>query len=130
MGKSYTHLSLEERCLLQTQLEMGFSPAAIAAGLKRARSTITREMARNGWRSEPSPRLRGRPRKAGGYRSAQAQDRACRLAAKPRVERKLTPDSALFEQVVGFLRQGSLFQSKDEPEGGEGRAKFGKSFLF
>jgi len=24
----------------------------------------------------------------------------------------------------------SLFQSKDEPEGGEGRAKFGKSFLF
>ena len=38
MGKSYSHLSLAERALLQTQLE-----------LQRARSTITREMARNGW---------------------------------------------------------------------------------
>ena len=27
-------------------------------------------------------------------------------------------------------QERSLFQSKDEPEGGEGRAKFGKSFLF
>jgi IS30 family transposase len=106
MDKSYTHLSLEERCLLQTQLEMGWSPAALAAGLQRARSTVSREMARNGWRPEPSQRRRGRPLKAGGYRSAQAQDRARRLAAKPRVERKLAPASALFEQVVGFLRQG------------------------
>jgi hypothetical protein len=40
MGKSYTHLSLEERCLLQAQLEMGL--------------TVSREMARNGWRSEPA----------------------------------------------------------------------------
>ena len=43
MGKSYTHLNLEERCLLQTQFEMGLSPAAIAVGLKRARSTVFRE---------------------------------------------------------------------------------------
>jgi integrase len=49
MGKSYSHLSLAERALLQTQLELRCRPAAIAAGLQRARSTITREMARNGW---------------------------------------------------------------------------------
>jgi len=64
MGKAYRHLSLEERTLLQTQLVMGWSPAAIAAGLQRARSTITREMARNGWRATPARRPRGRPRKA------------------------------------------------------------------
>jgi IS30 family transposase len=33
MGKSYTHLSLEERCLLQAQLEMGLSPEQIASTL-------------------------------------------------------------------------------------------------
>jgi len=106
MGKSYTHLSLAERCLLQTQLEMGLSPAAIAAGLKRARSTVTREMRRNGWRPEPADPQRGRPRKAGGYRAAQAQLGARQLAAKPRVECKLVPGTALFEKVVGYLRQG------------------------
>jgi len=106
MGKSYTHLNLEERCLLQTQLEMGWSPAAIAAGLQRARSSVTREMARNGWRADPAVRQRGRPRKAGGYRAAEAHQRAVHLAAKPRVERKLTPGSALFEKVVSYLRQG------------------------
>ena len=55
-GKSYKHLSFEERALLQTQLVMGWSPAAIAAKLQRARSTITREMARNGWQAEPGIR--------------------------------------------------------------------------
>jgi IS30 family transposase len=56
MGKCYKHLSLEERALLQTQLEMGWSSAAIAAELQRARSTITREMARNGWRTPQNTR--------------------------------------------------------------------------
>jgi len=106
MGKAYRHLSFEERTLLQTQLVMGWSPAAIAAGLQRARSTITREMARNGWRATPARRPRGRPRKAGGYRAAAAQQRAAELAAKPRLERKLAPGSPLFDQVVGHLRQG------------------------
>ncbi|HUV71176.1 MAG TPA: helix-turn-helix domain-containing protein [Terracidiphilus sp.] len=69
MGKSYTQLSLAERALLQTQLGLRWSPAAIAAGLQRARSTITREIARNGWLPEPEIALRGRPRVAGGYRA-------------------------------------------------------------
>ena len=106
MGNRYSHLSLEERTLLQTQLEMGLSPAAIAAGLKRARSTVTREMARNGWLADAVERGRGRPRKAGGYRARMAQQRAAFLAAKPRTERKLRPGTPLFGQVVGYLRQG------------------------
>jgi hypothetical protein len=36
MGKQYTQLSLNERIFLQSQLELGFRPAAIAAGLKRS----------------------------------------------------------------------------------------------
>ena len=106
MGKSYKHLSLEERALLQTQLEMGWSPAAIAAGLQRARSSVTREMARNGWMPEPAVRGRGRPRKAGGYRAARAQERAAELAANPRLERKMPPGSPLFDHVVAHLRRG------------------------
>jgi IS30 family transposase len=66
MGKIYQHLFLEERSLIQTQLSMGFSPAAIAAGLKRARSTVTREMYRNGWRPAVQRAHLGRPPIAGG----------------------------------------------------------------
>src|ERR1035441_6058222 len=106
MGNSYKQLSLAERALLQTQLVLRWSPAAIAAGLQRARSTITREMARNGWLPEPQIALRGRPRVAGGYCAEAAQERAARLAVKPRVVRKLVAGSALFGLVVAHLRCG------------------------
>ena len=106
MGKPYKQLSFEERALLQTQLVLCWSPAAIAAGLQRARSTVTREMLRNGWRPEPEVALRGRPRIAGGYRAVAAQQRALTLSAKPRVVRKLVVGSALFHLVVGHLRRG------------------------
>src|ERR1035437_8769571 len=106
MGDGYTQLSFGERALLQTQLVLGWSPAAIAAGLQRARSTVTREMARNGWRPEPGVARRGRPRVAGGYRAITAQQRACNLSAKLRVERKLVVGSALFHLVVEHLRRG------------------------
>jgi len=106
MGKSYSHLSLADRALLQTQLELRCSPAAIAAGLQRARSTITREMARNGWRPATAPRGPGRPRLLDGYQAQRAHERAAKLAAKPRVERKLVPGSALFGLVVEQLRRG------------------------
>jgi len=59
MGKSYKQLSFVERALIQTQLVLRWSPAAIAAGLQRARSTVTREMARNGWLPEPEIVQRG-----------------------------------------------------------------------
>jgi IS30 family transposase len=106
MGKSYKHLTLVERTLLQTQLVLRWSPAAIAAGLQRARSTITREMARNGRQPEPKIVLRGRPKVAGGYRAEVAHERANALSSKPRVVRKLVVGSALFMQVVEHLRRG------------------------
>ena len=35
MGKVYKQLSIEERTMIQTQLEMGIKPAAIAKGLEK-----------------------------------------------------------------------------------------------
>ncbi len=49
MAKGYLHLTGDERCLIQAQLSLRQSPAVIAAGLCRSRSTVTREIARNGW---------------------------------------------------------------------------------
>ncbi len=106
MGKSYKQLSFVERALIQTQLVLRWIPAAIAAGIHRVRSTITRKMARNGWLPEPEIALRGRPRMAGGYRAKAAQQRTVSLSAQPRVMRKLVVDSPLFHPVVEYLRQG------------------------
>src|SRR5690349_11894392 len=104
MGKIYCHLDLQERALIETQLALGMRPAAIAAGLMRARSTVTREMLRNGWK--PERVHRGRPTIAGGYRSIQASRRAYALAVKPRVASKLVPGNPLWITVVDYLRQG------------------------
>ena len=65
MGKSYKQVSFVERALIQTQLVLRWSPAAIAAGLQRARTTVTCEMVRKGWQPEPKLARRGRPPVAG-----------------------------------------------------------------
>ena len=49
MAMGYSPLKVEDRCLIQAQLSLCWSPAAIAAGLGRSRSMIPREIARNGW---------------------------------------------------------------------------------
>jgi IS30 family transposase len=104
MKKIYRHLDLQERALIETQLAFGMRPAAIAVGLMRARSTVTREMLRNGWK--PERVHRGRPTISGGYRSVQASRRAHALAIKPRVASKLVPGNSLWITVVDYLRQG------------------------
>jgi IS30 family transposase len=104
MAKRYGHLDVQERALIETQLMLGMSPAAIAAGLMRARSTVTREMHRNGWK--PAWVHCGRPTVAGGYRALQASRRARVLVVKPRVPRKLVPGNPLWIIVVDHLRQG------------------------
>jgi IS30 family transposase len=106
MGKHYVQLSIEERAIIQTQLEMGLRPSAIAASLRRSRSTVFREIQRNGWRPAPLPRGRGRPLVAGGYRAEDAQRRARRCSAKPRVERRLQPGSPLWSLVLAYLKAG------------------------
>ena len=47
MGKCYEQLSLSERIYIQSQLELGFKVAAIAAASKREPSTVSRELRRN-----------------------------------------------------------------------------------
>ena len=106
MPKKYTHLSLEERALIQTQLLQGFKPAVIAAGLNRHRSCITRELARNGWQRPSTIRVVGRPPIAGGYSIDRAHTRAQSLTAKPRVPRKLVVGNALWNKVADGLRSG------------------------
>ena len=106
MGRSYLHLSVEERAVIETQLRLGLSPAAIAVGLMRASSTIYREILRNGWLADSEQAGGGRRRIAGGYRCLVADRRARLLAAKPRVLRKLVPGNPLWTVVVDHLRQG------------------------
>jgi len=106
MGKIYQQLSIEERTMIQTQLEMGIRPAAIAMGLNRSASTLSRELRRNGWVRPPARRGPGRPAVAGGYRACIAQNRAQALTVTPRVERRLRPGTALWKQVRRCLKAG------------------------
>ncbi len=76
MGKKYKQITLSDRTLIQTQLQQGFSPAMIAESLGRHRSSITRELARNGWEPTPTVRSVGRPPLSGGYSSSQANQRS------------------------------------------------------
>jgi IS30 family transposase len=98
MARTFHHLDLSERVLIQAQLTMGMRPGAIAAGLMRARSTITREIRRNGWQSH----LR-KGAIAGGYRCLKADRRARVLAVKPRRRRKLELGNPLWINVVEHL---------------------------
>src|SRR3972149_8409470 len=72
MGKIYKQLSIEERTMIQTQLEMGIKPAAIALGLNRWASTLARELRRNGWARPKARRGPGRPAGGGGCPAAAA----------------------------------------------------------
>lgn len=106
MSENYHHLSLEERAVIQAKLELGLKPSEIAKDIGRHRSTLSRELKRNGWKASSEPRSVGRPPIAGGYRCGTAHKRASELASKPRVERKLVVGNALWERVTDGLRRG------------------------
>jgi transposase, IS30 family len=106
MSKQYPHLVMQERALIEAQLGLGVKPSAIALGLGRSRSTVTREMQRNGWKPPSAPLWRGQARIAGGYRCVRAEERARRLAAVPRVVRKLVPGNPLWDLMEKHLRAG------------------------
>lgn len=106
MIKKYKHITLDDRTLIQTQLQQGFKPAAIAASLNRPRSCISRELARNGWKAATVTRPVGRPAVAGGYSSSRANIRARRLSVMPRVKRKLVFGNPLWNKVSDGLQQG------------------------
>ena len=104
MGRMYKQLSIEERTMIQTQLEMGIKPAAIAMGLGRSASTLSRELSRNGWVQPKARREQGRPLMAGGYRYGAAHQRAHACTTKPRVECRLRPGTPLWERVCHYLK--------------------------
>lgn len=106
MGKIYEQLSIEERTKIQMQLADGVRPAAIALGLNRSPSTISRELHRNNWLRPKARRGPGRPPVAGGYRSEVAHKRARTCAVIPRRERRLRPGTALWGQVMGYMKEG------------------------
>jgi len=106
MGKNYCQLSIEERTMIQTQLEMGIKPTVIASGLNRSASTLSRELSRNGWVPAKACRGPGRRPKAGGYRAVEAQERAHSCTVTPHVERRLRPETPLWRRVVRYLKKG------------------------
>lgn len=105
MATVYVHLSMAERVVIESQLRVGICPGAIAAVLCRPRSTVLREIRRNGWQQDPSLK-RGPRRIAGGYRAVAADRRARRLAHVPRRQRRLAPGTELWEQVTAMLLGG------------------------
>ena len=72
----YQHLAIEEREELAIGLERGWSLRAMARRLQRSASTLSREVARNGF-----PGL--------GYRASEAHQRAQARGGRPRCQRKL-----------------------------------------
>ena len=106
MGKNYKQLSIEERTMIQTQLEMGIKPAAIALGLHRSASTLSRELHRNGRTRPGARRGPGRAPVAGGYRADTAHRRARICTVTPRVDRRLRPGTALWKPVLRYLKAG------------------------
>ena len=99
MSRGYVHLDELERIAIGVWLGQGLRVSRIALALGRSRSTILRELRRNGWKGK-------RGGLELGYDPIQAERRARRLAHQPRVMRKLEVGSRLWGRVVGFLRQG------------------------
>ena len=106
MGKNYSHMSCEERTMIQLSLEQGCTLRAIARSVQRAPSSISRELGRNGW-SNPAtaPKKRGRPLVAGGYRAPLAQQRATALSSTARCPSRLALDGPLWVHVERLLRK-------------------------
>ena len=90
MGTKYGHLTIEDRCEIARLHTAGHSVRQIAAGLDRAPSTITRELRRNGSKTQ-------------GYQPNYAHQQArARRWCGSRLER----DHHLREQVLLRLKQG------------------------
>ena len=105
MEKTYTHLSCEERTMIQLSLEQGCKLRAIARSLQRSPSTISRELKRNDWRNpDTRPKHPGRPPVAGGYRAPAAHQRAHALARIARFPGRLIANGRLWPQVAQLLR--------------------------
>lgn len=105
MTTEYAHLSAEERGAIMAMKQQGCTTRLIGRTLKRAPSTVSRELLRNGWRSPSQDVRMGRPLIAEGYNAVQAGKRARRVRRAARQPRKLCNGSALWCRVRGMLDQ-------------------------
>ncbi len=94
MGSIYNHLTAAERTTLMVMRAEGSSQTAIAEYLRRDRSTICRELARNSGSQ------------VAGYDAVLADARARDLRAAPATHPKLGPDTPLFAVVHDQLLDG------------------------
>ena len=106
MGKGYSHLDIRERAVIEMNLALGKRPGAIAIFLSRARSTILREIRRNGWRRPSVLPRSGHKMPDGRLSTSLADRRAQRMARRARVKRKLVPGAALWSLMEKHLRLG------------------------
>jgi IS30 family transposase len=97
MGMSYSHLTAAERTTLMVMLAEGSSQSAVAAYLRRDRSTISRELARNGTDDITTRQP---------YDAVVADQRARALREAPAQFPKLGADTPLFAVVADQLREG------------------------
>jgi IS30 family transposase len=91
MGQKYQHMSASERNYLQSSLNKGHSQSAIALALQRSRSTISRELARNG-------------RARSEYDAVDAREAVG--ARRRRGPRKLREGTALHSYAFSHIRLG------------------------
>jgi len=95
METIYKHLSCEERTMIQPSLEQ-----------RCTLSSVCRELKRNGWRNPAlTPKKRGRPQVAGGYRAPLTQLRADERASMARCPSRLAMDGPLWGHVERRLRE-------------------------
>ena len=104
MGTYYEQLRAEERGTIMALRQSGQSMRAVALSLGRAPSTICRELRRNGEAFSSDGYRLGRPRLQPGYDAVRAGMRARQLRGKPRRQRKLHRQSALWQRVCCYLR--------------------------
>ncbi len=97
MGTSYSHLTAAERTTLMVMLAKGSSQSAVAAHLRRDRSTISRELARNATDDITTRQP---------YNAVLADQRARALREAPGRFPKLGADTPLFAVVADQLREG------------------------
>jgi IS30 family transposase len=118
MGEVYSHLSEEERQVIQIEVGNGASIRGIGAMLGRSPSSISREIKRNTWfpsnenesyRPYRPKRLKAGPWTGRYYIAGPAQRKADRRRSKPRKPYRLSHDR-LWAQVAEcfasmFVRQ-------------------------
>ncbi|KAB6789436.1 IS30 family transposase, partial [Bifidobacterium longum] len=114
MGEVYSHLSEEERQVIQIEVGNGASIRGIGAMLGRSPSSISREIKRNTWfpsnenesyRPYRPKRLKAGPWTGRYYIAGPAQRKADRRRSKPRKPYRLSHDR-LWAQVTEWLGRG------------------------